>query len=54
MQKAKRTVESEYAVVGTWDDTNITLTVLEAYIPRFFRNAKVAYYCKKPNMIDSS
>ncbi|KAH8370410.1 hypothetical protein KR093_003330 [Drosophila rubida] len=44
MQKAKHTVESEYAVVGTWEDTNITLTVLEHYIPRFFRNAKVAYY----------
>ncbi|XP_064546012.1 heparan sulfate 2-O-sulfotransferase pipe isoform X2 [Drosophila montana] len=44
MQKAKRTVESEYAVVGTWEDTNITLTVLEHYIPRYFRNAKVAYY----------
>lgn len=46
MQKAKHTVESEYAVVGTWEDTNITLTVLEHYIPRYFRNAKVAYYCK--------
>lgn len=47
MQKAKRTVESEYAVVGTWEDTNITLTVLEHYIPRYFRNAKVAYYRKR-------
>lgn len=46
MQKAKRTVEEDYAVVGTWEDTNITLSVLEHYIPRFFRNAKVAYYCK--------
>ncbi|TDG44024.1 hypothetical protein AWZ03_009573 [Drosophila navojoa] len=44
MQKAKHTVESEYAVVGTWEDTNITLTVLEHYIPRYFRHAKVAYY----------
>ncbi|KAH8286323.1 hypothetical protein KR054_006766 [Drosophila jambulina] len=50
MQKAKRTVESEYAVVGTWEDTNITLTVLEAYIPRFFRNAKVAYYLGKDRL----
>lgn len=44
MQKAKRTVEEEYAVVGTWEDTNITLSVLEHYIPKFFRNAKTVYY----------
>ncbi|XP_061388106.1 heparan sulfate 2-O-sulfotransferase pipe-like, partial [Musca vetustissima] len=44
MQKAKRTVEEDYAVVGTWEDTNITLSVLEHYIPRFFRNAKTLYY----------
>ncbi|XP_043647745.1 heparan sulfate 2-O-sulfotransferase pipe-like [Drosophila teissieri] len=50
MQKAKRTVETEYAVVGTWEDTNITLSVLEAYIPRFFRNAKVAYYLGKDRL----
>lgn len=46
MQKAKQTVEQDYAVVGTWEDTNITLSVLEHYIPRYFKNAKVAYYCK--------
>ncbi|XP_050742008.1 heparan sulfate 2-O-sulfotransferase pipe-like [Drosophila biarmipes] len=50
MQKAKRTVETEYAVVGTWEDTNITLSVLEAYIPRFFRHAKVAYYLGKDRL----
>lgn len=44
MQKAKRTVEEEYAVVGTWEDTNITLSVLEHYIPKFFTNAKTVYY----------
>ncbi|XP_075160319.1 heparan sulfate 2-O-sulfotransferase pipe isoform X1 [Haematobia irritans] len=44
MQKAKRTVEQDYAVVGTWEDTNITLSVLEHYIPRFFGNAKAIYY----------
>uniref|UniRef100_A0A1I8M4Q8 Heparan sulfate 2-O-sulfotransferase pipe n=1 Tax=Musca domestica TaxID=7370 RepID=A0A1I8M4Q8_MUSDO len=44
MQKAKRTVEEDYAVVGTWEDTNITLSVLEHYIPRFFTNAKTVYY----------
>ncbi|XP_060659589.1 heparan sulfate 2-O-sulfotransferase pipe-like [Drosophila nasuta] len=50
MQKAKHTVESEYAVVGTWEDTNITLTVLEHYIPRYFANAKVAYYLGKEGL----
>ncbi|KAH8408062.1 hypothetical protein KR222_008437 [Zaprionus bogoriensis] len=50
MQKAKRTVEADYAVVGTWEDTNITLTVLEHYIPRYFRNAKVAYYLGKDSL----
>ncbi|KRF98515.1 uncharacterized protein Dwil_GK27969 [Drosophila willistoni] len=50
MQKAKRTVEADYAVVGTWEDTNITLAVLEAYIPRYFRNAKVAYYLGKERL----
>lgn len=46
MQMAKKTVEEDYAVVGSWEDTNITLTVLEHYIPRYFKNAKVAYYRK--------
>lgn len=46
MQKAKRTVEEEYAVVGTWEDTNITLSVLEHYIPRFFKHANTAFHCK--------
>ena len=46
MQKAKQTVEKEYAVVGSYEDLNITLTVLEHYIPRFFRSAKETYYSK--------
>jgi len=51
VQIAKRRVEEEYAVVGTWEDTNITLTVLEHYIPRYFARAttiypsKTLYYC---------
>lgn len=40
---AKEHVERDYAVVGSWEDTNITLTVLERYIPRFFRGAKLMY-----------
>ncbi|XP_017107588.2 heparan sulfate 2-O-sulfotransferase pipe isoform X3 [Drosophila bipectinata] len=44
MQRAKKNVEERYAVVGTWEDTNTTLTVLEGYIPRFFAGAKDEYY----------
>lgn len=43
---AKRTVEKEYAVVGTWEDTNITLSVLENYVPRYFKGATKMYYSK--------
>ncbi|XP_017041508.1 heparan sulfate 2-O-sulfotransferase pipe isoform X8 [Drosophila ficusphila] len=43
-QIAKMNVEREYAVVGSWEDTNVTLAVLEAYIPRFFTNATKVYY----------
>lgn len=46
LEIAKRTVEQEYAVVGTWEDTNITLTVLENYIPRYFQGATKLYYSK--------
>ncbi|KAH8267666.1 hypothetical protein KR026_001918, partial [Drosophila bipectinata] len=45
-QIAKMNVEREYAVVGSWEDTNVTLAVLEAYIPRFFTNARKVYYNK--------
>uniref|UniRef100_A0A1I8NF18 Uncharacterized protein n=1 Tax=Musca domestica TaxID=7370 RepID=A0A1I8NF18_MUSDO len=46
-QIAKQNIEREYAVVGSWEDTNITLTVLEHYIPRFFRGATEMYYSDK-------
>jgi len=39
-------VEREYAVVGSWEDTNVTLAVLEAYIPRYFANARRVYYSR--------
>lgn len=45
LQIAKRNVEKEYAVVGTWEDTNITLAVLENYIPKYFKGAPHLYYC---------
>ncbi|XP_073838073.1 uronyl 2-sulfotransferase homolog pip-like [Musca autumnalis] len=43
IQIAKRNVELDYAVVGSWEDTNITLTVFEHYIPRFFKGAKATF-----------
>lgn len=46
---AKRRVEQEFAVVGTWEDTNITLTVLENYIPRYFARATTIYPSKLAN-----
>nr|XP_014280499.1 heparan sulfate 2-O-sulfotransferase pipe [Halyomorpha halys] len=43
LQRAKRAVERHYAVVGVLEDLNSTLTVLEHYIPRFFRGASKIY-----------
>jgi len=39
-------VERDYAVVGTWEETNITLTVFEAYIPRFFKGVRNIFECR--------
>ncbi|XP_053957226.1 heparan sulfate 2-O-sulfotransferase pipe-like isoform X2 [Anastrepha ludens] len=50
MQQAKRNVENHYAVIGTWEETNITLTVLEHYIPRFFAGATETYYKAENNL----
>ncbi|XP_065206870.1 heparan sulfate 2-O-sulfotransferase pipe isoform X2 [Planococcus citri] len=44
VEKAKRVVDEQYAVVGVLEDMNITLTVLEHYIPRFFKGAADIYY----------
>lgn len=52
MQRAKRNVEEHYAVVGTWEDTNTTLSVLEGYIPRFFAGAKEEYYILRGELGD--
>lgn len=37
-------VENEYAVVGSWEDLNVTLKVLEHYVPKFFRGATNLYF----------
>lgn len=44
LEKAKYAVESQYAVVGVLEDLNMTLSVLENYIPRFFRGASQVYH----------
>ena len=44
MKKAMYNVEKSYAVVGVLEELNKTLTVLEHYIPRFFKGAKDLYY----------
>lgn len=44
LQKAKENVERNYAVVGVLEDINTTLTVLEHYVPKFFKGAKEVYW----------
>lgn len=41
---AKENVEKNYAVVGILEEINMTLTVLEHYVPRFFKGAKSLYW----------
>jgi len=44
MRKAKENVEKHYAVVGVLEELNKTLTVMEHYIPRFFKGALDTYW----------
>lgn len=44
LEKSKRVVENDYAVVGILEDLNTTLTVFEKYIPRFFAGAREIYF----------
>lgn len=44
LQKAKKAVEQHYSVVGLLEDLNATLTVLEHYVPRFFKGASSVYW----------
>ncbi|XP_055943057.1 heparan sulfate 2-O-sulfotransferase pipe-like [Argiope bruennichi] len=44
LQKAKQNIEKYYAVVGTLEDMNMTLQVLEAVLPHFFRGAYHVYH----------
>lgn len=43
MKRAIENVDKNYAVVGILEEMNMTLTVLEHYIPRFFKGAKELY-----------
>lgn len=43
LQKAKNNIERYYAVVGVVEELNITLRVLEASLPRFFKGAVEVY-----------
>ncbi|XP_075978788.1 heparan sulfate 2-O-sulfotransferase pipe isoform X2 [Anticarsia gemmatalis] len=44
LQRAKRVVEEQYAVVGVLEHLNTTLMALERYVPRFFRGALKLYW----------
>lgn len=46
LERAKRAVEEQYAVVGVLEDLNTTLTVFEHYIPRFFQGSSEIYWGK--------
>lgn len=50
MKRAKENVEKSYAVVGVLEELNKTLTVLEHYVPRFFKGALDTYWSKLCNM----
>ena len=51
MRKAKENLEKHYAVVGVLEELNKTLTVLEHYVPRFFKGAKDVYWSKWDKII---
>ena len=44
MKQAMQNVERHYAVVGVIEQLNKTLTVLEHYVPRFFKGALESYW----------
>lgn len=49
LEKAKRAVETQYSVVGVLEDLNLTLSVFEKYIPRFFTGAQDIYWNEVKN-----
>ena len=47
-------VEKHYAVVGILEEMNKTLTVLEHYVPRFFKGALNTYWGKYSKILQHS
>ena len=41
LQRAKAAVEEQYSVVGVVERRNVSLAVMEAYLPQWFRRATV-------------
>ena len=44
LNKAKQNIEQYYAVVGTLEQMNVTLQVLETVLPQFFGGAYKVYH----------
>ena len=43
LQLAKYNVENHYAVVGLAEDMELTIKIMEKYLPRYFKNAAQIY-----------
>ena len=48
--RAKENVEKHYAVVGVLEEINKTLTVLEHFVPKYFRGAVQTYWATSTNV----
>lgn len=43
MEKAIKHVEENYAVVGVLEELDMTMTVLENYLPKYFKGASQVF-----------
>ena len=50
LNKAKTIVEEKYSVIGILEDLESTFSVLQAYVPKFFRNAKEIFKDNESNL----
>ena len=53
LQKAKMAVEQQYSVVGVSEMRNISLRVMEAFLPKWFRGATSMEVEEKREMVNS-
>ena len=53
LQKAKVAVEEQYSVVGVSEMRNISLRVMEAFLPKWFRGATSMEEEEKREMVNS-